>query len=411
MRHYFRMTLLLAAVVAMALASCKGEGDEPEVETTLKTVFVYMPWTGSSNSLLEEFRTNIADIKEALPTADLSRQRVVVLLAESQSSARLFELTVADGACVEQPLQTYTNPSYTTAAGISAFLNDVKALAPAESYAMIIGGHGMGWVHADTYNSAKMRMPSRKQQMERPMLTRFFGSASGGFQTDIETLASALAGSGMKMEYILFDDCYMSNVETAYCLRNVTHYLVGCTSEMMRYGMPYKQVFPHLLGNTDYGRVCSGLIDFYQTYTINGTAYPYATIGVTDCTQLDQLAAVMKRVNEAHPYDEATMDLASVQPLDGYRATSGTLFYDLGDYVAMLCRTDEPLLSEFNELLSKAVPYKAHTDCFFSNTLSWLAGEDGSVKIEAFSGITVSDPSTNDYAGDKATTDWWKATH
>lgn len=412
MKHnpLMKMWLLVAALV-LVLASCKEDDPEPETPTTLKTVFVYMPWTGNSNSLLDDFRTNIADMKTALAATGLNRERVVVLLAETASSARMFELTVADGVCTEQALQTYTNPSYTTSAGIASLLSDVKAFAPAEKYSMIIGGHGMGWVHVGTYNRLKPRRAPGMDDLEHPSLTRFFGSASSGYQTDIDTLATALARSNMKMEYMLFDDCYMSNVETAYSLKDVTQYLVACTSEMMIYGMPYETVFPYLLGNTNYAKVCDELISFYNSYTIGGKAFPYATIGVTDCSQLEALAAVMKRVNEAHPFDAEAMDIASVQPLDGFKATYGTLFYDLGDYVSMLCSGDDALLAEFNAQLAKTVTNKAHTDRFYSNTLSWLDGEDGTVEIRAFSGLTVSDPSDNRYASDKETTTWWKATH
>ena len=31
----------------------------------------------------------------------------------------------------------------------------------------------------------------------------------------------------MKMQYILFDACYMGNVETAYELKDVTNYLIS----------------------------------------------------------------------------------------------------------------------------------------------------------------------------------------
>lgn len=44
------------------------------------------------------------------------------------------------------------------------------------------------------------------------------------------------------MEYILFDDCYMSSVEVAYELKEATRFLIASTSEMMAYGMPYATV-------------------------------------------------------------------------------------------------------------------------------------------------------------------------
>lgn len=46
----------------------------------------------------------------------------------------------------------------------------------------------------------------------------------------------------MKMEYILFDDCYMSSLEAAYDLRHVTRHLIACPTEIMAYGMPYSHI-------------------------------------------------------------------------------------------------------------------------------------------------------------------------
>lgn len=44
------------------------------------------------------------------------------------------------------------------------------------------------------------------------------------------------------MEYILFDDCYMSSLEVAYDLRHVTRHLIACPTEIMVYGMPYSHI-------------------------------------------------------------------------------------------------------------------------------------------------------------------------
>lgn len=44
------------------------------------------------------------------------------------------------------------------------------------------------------------------------------------------------------MEYILFDDCYMSSLEAAYDLRHVTRHLIACPTEIMAYGMPYSHI-------------------------------------------------------------------------------------------------------------------------------------------------------------------------
>ena len=136
--------------------------------------------------------------------------------------------------------------------GITAILNDVKAFAPASVYTMIIGCHGMGWL--PVYEMKVRSAPHMKMHWEYQgvPLTRYFGGLTAEYQTDIKSLASGIANAGMKMEYILFDDCYMSSIEVAYELKDVTKYLIGSTSEMMAYGMPYAAIGEYLLGNPDY---------------------------------------------------------------------------------------------------------------------------------------------------------------
>ena len=85
------------------------------------------------------------------------------------------------------------------------------------------------------------RMKKHWEYQEQP-LTRYFGELTREFQTDVGTLARGIVGAGVKMEYILFDDCYMSSVEVAYELKEATRFLIASTSEMMAYGMPYATV-------------------------------------------------------------------------------------------------------------------------------------------------------------------------
>ena len=59
-------------------------------------------------------------------------------------------------------------------------------------------------------------------------MTRYFGGVTSDDQTDISTLADAISDAGLKMEFILFDDCYMSSVEVAYDLRHVTGHIIAC---------------------------------------------------------------------------------------------------------------------------------------------------------------------------------------
>ena len=78
------------------------------------------------------------------------------------------------------------------------------------------------------------------------------------------------------------------------------------------------------------------------------------------------------------------------------------------DYVSKLC-SDPDLLEQFNEQLKRAVPFKRNTKQYFTAISSSYYGER--IDINTFSGITISDPSTNPGASKKNETAWYIATH
>lgn len=194
--------------------------------------------------------------------------------------------------------------------------------------------------------------------------------------------------------YMPCDDCYMSSIEVAYELKDVTRHLIGSTSEIMAYGMPYATMGKYLLGQPDYKGVCEAFHNFYSSYE----EMPCGTLAVINCTELDNIAAIMKEINGRYAFDSSLT--TSLQRMDGY---SPAIFYDFADYVAHLCG-DPVLLETFGNGLNRAVPYKTHTEYFYSMA-------SGRIPIHTFSGVTVSEPSANPLAATKTSTRWYKATH
>lgn len=71
------------------------------------------------------------------------------------------------------------------------------------------------------------------------------------------------------MEYILFDDCYMSSLEVAYELRHVTNYMIACPTEVMVFGMPYSTIGKYLLSENQITKLyVSHFISFILTINI-----------------------------------------------------------------------------------------------------------------------------------------------
>lgn len=379
------------------MTSCqKDEQQRPFPEVVEQTVFMYLPW---SNDLTSYFYTNISDFETAISKMNLWDQRVVAFMSTSATEGSLFELKYSRGNRSRNTLKTYSAPELTTADWITSILEDVKYFAPAQSYAMTIGCHGMGWIPVPTIMTLRAAtQPQYHWEQTGGKPTRFFGGTQPRFQTDISTLAKGIAGAGLKMEYILFDDCYMSCIEVAYDLKDVSDHLIACPTEIMAYGMPYAKIGRHLIGNVDYAGIADEFYAFYSTYP----SYPHGTIGVTVCSEVDALAAIMKEINQIYTFDPGMLN--QVQRMDGY---TPVIFFDMGDYVSKLCH-DANLFARFNAQLEKTVPeaFRKHTEYYYS------AFTDAPMPIRAYSGITISDPSVNSQAvTTKLETAWHAATH
>ena len=398
-----KLTSLLILLATLFIVSCHEDVPAPyPIPQGLpdKTIFVYMPWSAARNSstgsLYDNFLQNIKDIEAAIEAEKgLGRNKLMVFIATSANHAALIKVKyAANGRCQRDTLQHFDKhnmPAYTTANGLASLLSKVKVEAPAKQYALIVGCHGTGWLFSEGKSRAR---------------TRYFGGTDHYFQTNIPTLAAAIEQAKMPMQFVMFDDCYMSNIEVAYEMRHATNYLIGCCSEIMAYGMPYKKIWKHLIQQKpNYQAVVNEFHKFYSIYQ-----WPYGNIGVTDCSKVDEVVARMKTINAAAANKANLIDWEDVQRLDGYKKT---IFFDMGDYVNKICTTPETqvLARDLHTALAQLVPYKSTTPYIYT-----ALGElnYNTIRVNAYSGITISDPTKSDFEKaltTKKATGWWKATH
>lgn len=419
MRHMKKAwSNMLAMVGVVLLAACLAGCEETEEYDELpdtnaeKTVIMYLPWTGNgSASLYRYFQQNITDINNAVTTeGGLGDKQLLIFISESATQGVLIRLRYENGVCFNDTIRTYNNTedwnlTLNSKHWVTYLMNQVCSYAPADIYSLIIGSHGYGWIDAEHIQEASAAKALKRRLMmtpqgERPITrgSRSFGYT--GLLTDISTLAEGIAESNIgKMQYILFDDCNMNNIETAYALREVTDYLIASPTEIMAYGMPYEKMWKYLADvSPNYDKICNEFYNFYSTYHVG--EYDCGTIGVTDCSQVDSIASLMKQINKSFTFDTSLVN--TVQNLDGYNPP---IFFDLGDYVRNLC-TDTELLATFEAQLQRLVPHKANTEYYFSALSRY-----GRHLITSYSGITISDPSQNEMAAGKSSTAFHAATH
>ena len=411
-------TLFICMIsLAMTFTGCSEEAFDTD-SVNKQTILVFYPWTGSKSNtgLLGYLQNNIDSICDGIiDRKGLNNSRVLVFLSDKYNHSTLYDLQYnATTKSVDRvPLKEYEGTSYASAEGFADILNEVKTQADALNYALIVGVHGCGWTYASDWS----RYPYyARPSVTRPRdnnfsgiqfgpdpnasLTRFFGSVSLAENAmDISTLAEGIRESGMKMQYILFDACYMSNIETAYELKDVTNYMIASGSEIMAAGLPYRSMWSYLNSSTpNYSSIVSTSVNFYK----NNSSAPFCNLAAIDCRQVEKLASVMKDIN-AESQLSASVSLDSIQHLDGFRPH---LFYDLETYVDSL-RPSGYLLDQFKNQLKLTIKASDHTEeaytCIYSSE---------SFKIKNYCGITISDPSQHSVAiKGREKTGWWKATH
>ena len=134
--------MLLCMFVAATLVSCSKEGEDPDdmPSTKEKTIFVYMPWTGSGQSLYDFFVNNIKDMKKGIvEQGGLNNTNLLVLIANSIDKSHLINVTYRNGKCYNDTLKTYDDGAMNTSDKMTDLLNKVAEVAPARIYSMMIG--------------------------------------------------------------------------------------------------------------------------------------------------------------------------------------------------------------------------------------------------------------------------------
>lgn len=413
MRHLFIKLWLVCAAI-LTLGSCSDEAVDVD-EVNKQTVLLFFPYASQITDW-GYLENNLADIKSAIRSRKgMNNTKLFLFYSPDINSSYLAEITYDPSqtdSVRETKIAEYTDKSYRTTEGLASILKTVKQKGEALNYAMIIGGHAVGWTDYDDWTSYPYRAKRNGVSGTYPNsigisfgddptqpTSRFFGGLIEGYDISNSTLVEAIKAADMKMQYIFFDACYMGEAEVAYELREVTNYLIASPTEVMGSGYPYHTGWQYLNSATPtYASITSAFYDYYSTHTLQ----PWGTLSVIDCRQMDALAAIMKEINQQYTITDNA--LSGVQIMDGF---SPTMSYDLGNYIDSL-HVDGELLSRFTTQLATTIKSKVTTEY----GRSYLGVGVTSFKINDYSGITISDPSTHPAVlKGRSKCAWYQATH
>ena len=344
--------LLAACFLALNFVSCSNDpSDSPFVgDDKESTVLIYAVAT---NSLSSNLVSDKMEMLQAASNIDLSKNNVLIFETKYQtlsdgsrsSDINLIKLTKSNQGVGWEMVKDYNDgvdplqPSR-----ITEVINYVIDNFDAKSRGLIFWSHSTGSQPFVATRSSDTMAYSFGQDKTTTLPIYE--------QINVDDLADAIP-SGI-FDFIWFDSCYMSNIETAYEFRNKCNTYVGYATEVLANGLPYDLVLPFIVGeNPDLTLAAETFFNYYSKNI--------ATIAVLDMTKIEDFAA------ECSVYLNEGLSPSSISLMDYSRDGIGP-FYDLGDYVKSMAELAEIELTdeEWDEILNRFVIYKAATTKNFS---------------------------------------------
>lgn len=352
----------------VALSSCITL-DTPRPKSYKRTVLLYLACDG--NNLQWYAESDLANlVRGYLPVRTGKDEALLIFLDEGNGQPVLQRYYVTeDGLVYKELVKSYdTNFNSADADDLKRVLDDVEFYFPSENRGLVLWSHGTGWLPPGYYANPK----------EAKSMSKSFAQ-EGSDEIDIRDLADALT---RHYEFIAFDSCLMGTVEVAYQLRDKADYIIASCAEILVDGFPYSAI-GHDFFYDHTGKGPAALMDICQQYfdyydSLSGVSRS-ATISLIDCSKLEELAAVSRKIFAAH---KADMPLVNPDVVQHYYTNNKHWFYDLTDYVKQFATASE--FSEFTAAMDRCVLCKYATQ--------WILGV---VKVRTHSGLSTYIPIEN----------------
>ena len=347
-----------ALLLPLLWTSCQKDHEDPIPDPALRTIVMYMV---PDNALYPFALDNIEQIRQSWDDFD---GNLVIYLDPPSDIPRMMHIKKGgSGQGMAEVIHQYSEQNSASPSVMRSIIQQAFSEFPSQKTALILWGHGTGWLPPSTYTISK-KMGLRDDAWHLPQgFVKSFG-LDNNVEMSIPELESAIP---QNLDFILFDVCLMGGVEVAYQLRNKTEYILASPTEILGTGLPYNQILPMLFNpRVNLERIAELYYDFYNEQT---DIYRSASIGLIRTAELENLASTVKNIVKDRSQTIRELNLSEVQTLDRlYRH----LFYDLGDFIRQISSEQE--YAVFEQQLNRTVLYKAATPYFVSIEMLHFSG-------------------------------------
>lgn len=347
--------LVLIVLAGLMLISCKKEPETTPPIKADRTVLVYM----AVSNLTSQAELNLADMAAGMEGLS---GNLIVYVNRYPGNAALYRVN-DDQTMVEVAQCGKEDPA--SAEVLQRVWNTTVQQFPADSYGLVMWGHATGWIPADLNITNQRSKPIGEeisqplQSMERQIWTQMSDAlptkAFGG-DMEISDMVAALPHD-RKLDFLLFDACFMSSIEALYDLRNTAQYIIASPTEVMGDGFPYTDVTPLFFQETlNLQGICQAFVDSYRY----SSSVQSASVTLINTSELEPLATAVRNLHEAFP--DPTVDLDDVQP---FESLTRHVFYDMEDYFKQFADGSSQF-EAFQSQLAKTVVFSDCTDWIYS---------------------------------------------
>ncbi|GHT03447.1 clostripain [Bacteroidia bacterium] len=332
--------------------------DEPYLDkipaSTQRTVLLYL---GVDNNFRAEAAKKIEILRE---NWDKNTDGNLLVYSDAGGNAALIHLYYnPQKGNVADTIITYPDENSASPQTLTRVLNDVKNYRPANSYGLVVLSHATGWLPAE------MSKPT-------PALRSIIwdtGTSEANNYMELTAFAEAIP---YRLDFIIFDACFMGAVEVAYELKDKADYIVASPAEVVSPGFVYSTMAQRLFQpQPDLTAVAR---DFYEYFNNQSGLYRSATVSVVKTAELENLKTLFQGIAGQARNDTGFQDLQCF----GYG--SQKIYFDLGDCIQKFAPEK---YNDFQTALDRCVLYKAATDSYYSAGVATLK------PIHTFCGLSV----------------------
>lgn len=350
--------IIITSLLTVLFAGCKHSKNEPEPEpipipgTAEGVTIVYAI---NKSSLSGIFQRDTAEIKAAMDSIDMSRQKLLLYLTTTDSTTCLLELQQSlikkKKVLTWRKVKEYDRQQTSTAPAVmKRVISDALAVYPDAEHSLIFWGHGTAWTPGFSDHE------TRNAPADVPAQHSYggeYGKDNEWQWTEITDIANAIPDGAFKT--IWFDCCYMSSIEVAYHLRNKTQMYVAYPTEVWDEGLNYNEVLPYIMRkNQD---LTGGAAEFYSYYNDKNDA---VTVSVMDMNRIEAVAQATRALMQQYP-DE----IGKVTGVSNYRRGGTYGYYDMMQLLKL--KDQGELWQGVQDSMNRFVVYHAESSKDFNN--------------------------------------------